>query len=343
MKVQRLSRNRVRVISNHMETGDICILSILCLPLLCITHRDMEDKKYKLYSLSDDTGIRYIGITKQKLSSRVSGHMASCKQAFKNKKSRHHRHCWVKSLLDKNQVPIVHLLNSFNTSEEVKQAEIETIDEYKKLGYNLVNATSGGDGIRDYKFTEEYLETVSNKVDQYDLQGTLINTFKSLSDASLTVTGDKKNNGKISGVTKGKHGRRTAFGYVWRIHGEPFDKYPVTPQWNVTEAQRKAISKRQLENNVMKDKIGLLNSTSKPIVILNTDDIIITITESVREVKEVINLSKSCIEKMLKMNKEVAGYKLAYANKDIVQSLQKCKSSTLLTFVGQKMHLEVGA
>lgn len=343
MKVQRLSRNRVRVISNHMETGDICILSILCLPLLCITHRDMEDKKYKLYSLSDDTGVRYIGITQQRLSSRVSGHMASCKQAFKNKKSRHHRHCWIKSLLDKNQVPIVQLLNSFDTAEEIKQAEIKTIDEYKELGYNLVNGTAGGDGIRDYKFTDEYLETVSNKVDQYDLDGTLINTFKSLSDASLTITGDKKNNGKISGVTKGKHGRRSAYGYVWRIHGEPFDKYPVTPQWNVTEAQRKAISKRQLENNVMKDKIGLLNSTSKPIVILNTDNTIITITESVREVKEIINLSKSCIEKMLKMNKEVAGYKLAYANKDIVQSLQKCKSSTLLTFVGQKMHLEVGA
>ena len=343
MKVQRLSRNRVRVISNHMETGDICILSILCLPLLCITHRDMEDKKYKLYSLSDDMGVRYIGITQQRLSSRVSGHMASCKQAFKNKKSRHHRHCWIKSLLDKNQVPIVHLLNSFNTAEEVKQAEIETIDEYKKLGYNLVNATSGGDGIRDYKFTDEYLESVSNKVDQYDLQGTLINTFKSLSDASLTVTGDKKNNGKISGVTKGRHGRRTAFGYVWRIHGEPFDKYPVTPQWNVTEAQRKAISKRQLENNVMKNKKGLLNITSKPIIILDTDDLIINIAESVREVHEILKLSRSCIANMLKMNKEVASYKLAYANKDIVQSLQKCKSSTLLTFVGQKMHLEVGA
>jgi hypothetical protein len=303
----------------------------------------MEDKKYKLYSLSDDTGVRYIGITQQRLSSRVSGHMTSCKQAFKNKKSRHHRHCWIKSLLDKNQIPIVQLLNSFDTAEEVKQAEIKTIDEYKELGYNLVNGTAGGDGIRDYKFTDEYLETVSNKVDQYDLDGTLINTFKSLSDASLTITGDKKNNGKISGVTKGKHGRRSAYGYVWRIHGEPFDKYPVTPQWNVTEAQRKAISKRQLKNNVMKDKTGLLNSTSKPIVILNTNDTIITITESVREVKEIINLSKSCIEKMLKMNKEVAGYKLAYANKDIVQSLQKCKSSTLLTFVGQKMHLEVGA
>ena len=342
MKVQRLSRNRVRVISNHMETGDICILSILCLPLLCVIRRSMEDIKYKLYSLSDETGVRYIGITKQKLFNRLSGHISSCKQSFKNKRSRHHRHCWIKSLLDKDQKPKIHLLAEYDTAVEAKMAEIQTIFEYKLMWNNLVNGTAGGDGIRDYKFSKEHLDKVRYKVDQYDLQGNLLNTFESLSDASFKITGSEKNNSKISQVARGVYGRRTAFGYVWRIHGEPFDKYPVTPQWNVTEAQRKAISKRQLENNVMKDKIGLLNSTSKPIVILNIDNIIITITESVREVKEVINLSKSCIANMLKMNKEVAGYKLAYANKDIVQSLQKCKSSTLLTFVGQKMHLEVG-
>jgi hypothetical protein len=291
----------------------------------------MENIKYKLYSLSDETSVRYIGITKQKLSYRLSGHISSCKQAFKNKKSRHHRHCWIKSLLDKESKPIISLIAEFNSSEEVKQAEINTI----KLYTNLVNCTAGGDGIRDYKFSEEYLDKVRYKVDQYDLQGNLLNVFKSLSEASLVITGTKKHNGKISAVTKGKHGRRTAFGYVWRIHGEPFDKHPVTPQWNVTEARRKAVSKRQLENNVMKDKKGLLNISSKPVIICNTDNIILHITETVKEVYTFTKISKSKITKMLKMNNEYAGYKLAYANEDIVQSLQKCKSSTLKAFVGQ--------
>jgi hypothetical protein len=156
-----------------------------------------------------------------------------------------------------------------------------------------------------------------------------------LSEASLIVTGTEKYTGKISGVTKGKHGRRTAFGYVWRIHNEPFDKYPVTPQINITEAQKKALSKRQLENNVMKNKKGLLNKSSRPVLILNTESIILNIAESVREVHLITKLSRSCIAKMLKLNKEVASYKLAYANEDIVQSLQKCKSSTLTAFVGQ--------
>lgn len=331
MKVQRLSRNRVHVTSYYMETGDICIIKYFYLPLLRITYKDMEDIKYKLYSLSDETGVRYIGITKQKLLYRLSGHISSCKQAFKNKKSRHYRHCWIKSLLDKGIKPTMALIAEFNSSEEAKQAEINTIKLYK----NLVNGTAGGDGIRDYKFTEEYLETKRFKVDQYDLQGNLLATFKSLSEASLIVTGTEKYNGKISAVTKGKHGRRTAFGYVWRIHGEPFDKYPVTPQWNVTEARKKALSKRQLENNVMKNKTGLLNSTSRPVLILDQNNVILFITETVKEVHNITNLSKSCITNMLKMNKEVAGYKLVYANEDIVRSLQKCKSSTLKAFVGQ--------
>jgi hypothetical protein len=314
-----------------METGDICIIKYFYLPLLCITHKDMEDIKYKLYSLSDGTSVRYIGITKQKLSYRLSGHISSCKQAFKNKRSRHHRHCWIKSLLDRDIKPTISLMAEFNSSEQAKQAEINTI----KLYNNLVNGTAGGDGIREYKFSQEYLETKRFKVDQYDLHGNLLAIFKSLSEASLIVTGTEKNNGKISGVTKGKYGRRTAFGYVWRIHNEPFDKYPVSPQINITEAQKKALSKRQLENNVMKGKLGLQNATSKPVLILNTKNVILNITESVKEVAFITKLSKSCINNMLKMNKEVAGYKLVYANEDIVRSLQKCKSSTLTAFVGQ--------
>jgi len=335
MKVQRLSRNRVRVISYYMETGDICIIKYFYLPLLCITHKDMEDIKYKLYSLNDETGIRYIGITKQKLSYRLSGHISSCKQSFKNKKSRHHRHCWIKSLLDKDQKPKIHLLAEYTTAVEAKMAEIQTIFEYTLMWNNLVNGTSGGDGIREYKFSKEHLDKVRYKVDQYDLHGNLLNTFESLSDASFKVTGSEKNNSKISQVTRGVYGRRTAFGYVWRIHKEPFTKYPVTPQINITEAQKKALSKRQLENNVMKGRLGLQNVTSKPVLVLNTQNVILNITESVKEVSLITKLSKSCVANMLKMNKEVAGYRLVYANEDIVQSLQKCKSSTLTAFVGQ--------
>lgn len=337
-KVQRLSRNRVHTISYCVETGDICIFKKFYLPLLCIIHRDTEDKRYKLYSLNDASGIRYIGITKQKLSYRLSGHIASCKQAFKNKKARHRRHCWIKSLLDKNLLPTIGLIAEFDTAEEAKRAEMSAIKSYT----NLVNSTAGGDGIREYKFTQAYLETRRTKVDQYTKDGVLINTFDSISAAALSVKGKDGYDGKIAQATKGKRGRLTAFGYVWRIHGEAFDKYPVKPRINITDAQRKALSERQLSNNIMKDKKGLLNITSKPIIVLNNSSSILTITESVREVSVFTGLSRSCVSNMLKMNKEVKGYRLTYANKDIVRSLQKCKSSTLKAFVGQMYNLEVG-
>lgn len=297
----------------------------------------MEDIKYKLYSLSDATGIRYIGITKQKLSYRLSGHIASCKQAFKNKKARHYRHCWIKSLLDKGQKPIIKLIGIFSDPEQAKQAEIKAIKEYT----NLVNSTAGGDGIREYKFPKEYLETKRFKVDQYNKEGVFLNTFESISAAALALN---KNNsdGKIAQATKAKYGRLTAFGFVWRLHGEAFNKYPVKPRINITDAQKKALSDRQLKNNVMKNKKGLLNKTSKPILVLNNTNTILTITESVKEVSNYTGLSRSCVSNMLKMNKEVKGYKITYANKDIVQSLQKCKSSTLTAFVGQQYNLEVG-
>ena len=85
----------------------------------------------------------------------------------------------------------------------------------------------------------------------------------------------------------------------------------------------------------MKNKTGLKNTKSKPVLILNNENVILNIAESVTEVSFITKLSKTCVANMLKMNKEVTGYKLVYANEDIVQSLQKCKSSTLTAFVGQ--------
>lgn len=295
-----------------------------------------EDITYLLYTLNDSTGIRYVGITKQTLTQRLNGHISSCKQAFKNKKSRHKRHCWIKSLLDNNEKPTIHLLGFFKTKEEVIQAEIKTIFKYKDI-YNLVNGTSGGDGIKDYKWTDKQKELSSLKVDQYDLNGNFIKTHNSMSEASLHVTGSKLYNGKISGCTKGLKGRRTFYGYVWRLQGEPFDKYPTKHTLIMTPEKRKNYSNSKLGNkNPMKNKSGLQVKCSKPVIIIDSNNIILHISESVKDSIYFTKFSKSFTYKMLKTKTEINNIKLIYASEDIVQSLQKCKSSTLKTFVGQK-------
>lgn len=307
-----------------------------------MAHKNKEEKAiYSLYTLNDSTGIRYVGITKQPLKNRLQGHIVFCKQAFKHRNSLHHRHCWIKSLLDKGEQPTINLISEYSTIEEALKAEIQTITLYRKI-YKLVNTTNSGDGLRGYKWNNKQKERQSFKVDQYDIEGNFIQTFESYSDAAFIISGKRSNNGKISGCTKGKYGRKTFCNYVWRKHGDPFDKYPVVSNLTRTPEMKKRYSNSKLgDKNPMKNKTGLKNPTSKPVIILNSNDIILTITESVKETIEYTKLSKSTIEKMLKLNKEIAGYKLIYANKDIVQSLQKCKSSTLKTFVGQNYALEV--
>lgn len=295
-------------------------------------YKKSDTETYKLYSLSDSTGIRYIGITQFPLAQRLSGHISSCKQAFKYKKSRHHRHCWIKSLLDKGEKPIIKLLKEYNCKEDVISAEIETIKELSKT-CKLVNSTEGGEGLNGYVVPLVNLEKRRHKVDQYSKEGEFITTFKSLSHAALSVTGSKKNNTKISQVTRGK--RITAFGYVWRIHGESFDKYKTKGNYKYTEERRKKLSNSKIKDNAMKGKTGLEHPSSRPVVITDLNNVILTITESVKEAVDFTNLSKSCIEKVLKKSQTVSNYRLLYASEDIVQSLQKCKSSTLKAFVGQ--------
>lgn len=66
--------------------------------------------------------------------------------------------------------------------------------------------------LRDYKKTP---------VDQYDYNGNLINSYDSIISAirELNITSSDH----ITECCKGK--LYTCYGYVWRYHGEPFDKY----------------------------------------------------------------------------------------------------------------------
>lgn len=60
-------------------------------------------------------------------------------------------------------------------------------------------------------------------IDQYSIDGKFLNTYNSSAEASLLVFGDKKYQASIR---KCCNGQLSAYkNYIWRIHGEPFDKY----------------------------------------------------------------------------------------------------------------------
>ena len=296
-----------------------------------MVRKKLDGEKYKLYALLDDSGIRYIGLTIQPLHKRLSGHLVSCRQAFKHKKARHHRHCWIKSLLDQGLKPKILLLSEYDTVEEVKQAEIKAIKSYP----NLVNSTAGGDGVTNYKFSEEILEKFRHKVDQYDKNGNFIATYKSISDAAFAITGDRKNNSKICQVTKGKSGRRSFYGYVWRKHGEPFDLYPVQGLFNWNEARRKNFSEYKKVNNCMLGKKGLEVTKSRPVIITNKENIVLTVTETVKLVRDFTKLSRSAVDHILHLRRTSKNYNLFYATEEIKQLLKQDKDALLNSMVGK--------
>lgn len=91
---------------------------------------------YSIYYLTDSSEkIRYIGLTCVKLASRLRVHLND----FRNNL---HKINWVKK--NKYDIRIIEIEKGLNL-EEAKIAEIQYIDNFKKLGCKLLNATQGGD------------------------------------------------------------------------------------------------------------------------------------------------------------------------------------------------------
>jgi group I intron endonuclease len=100
---------------------------------------------YLIYSLKCPLTehIRYVGQTKQKLEKRFSNHIWESK---KNKKSYSHKDNWIRKLLKVGLEPIIEIIEYVESDLNFAlEREMFWIKEFKKLGYNLVNATDGGE------------------------------------------------------------------------------------------------------------------------------------------------------------------------------------------------------
>lgn len=221
---------------------------------------------YKIYGLYDGEVLRYIGCTTQSLTYRLVQHLSV---ASKAQGRQCYRICWLKSMKLREKEVSIKLLASYSSLEEMYLMEIEWISQSRLEGADLVNTCTGGKGSNGHKWPPEEYEKHSLRVKQYSTKGELIAIHASLSDGAFTATGDKRNNNKISQACKGKRGRRTAFGYIWRYIDDVFSTHPTIGQWNITQAQRQAISKRQTENNVMKGRTGDLNHNSAAVDQIN--------------------------------------------------------------------------
>jgi group I intron endonuclease len=110
--------------------------------------------KYYIYGLySSQTGeLRYIGQTSWDLNKRLKGHI---KEVFSKKRNQTHKINWLKLDISAGFWPYIQLLQEFDNENDLNKAEIYWIKFFNEEGCNLTNQTTGGYGVRGYKFTDE--------------------------------------------------------------------------------------------------------------------------------------------------------------------------------------------
>ena len=118
----------------------------------------MEERSFKIYSLSDPNdinNIRYIGMTGVSLKSRLCRHLSRSKCGSEV----NHRVCWINYLVKNGYKPHISLIEDNLTESEAKTKEINYIKLYRDNGFDLVNTSNGG----EYNQTSEQ---VKNKLSQ---------------------------------------------------------------------------------------------------------------------------------------------------------------------------------
>lgn len=95
-----------------------------------------------IYALADPANgqIRYIGKSIRPLE-RLTNHC--------NEKSVCHRTNWIKAMIREGRRPVIGILDRLDESEDWKTAEQRWIKYGRECGWNLVNETDGGDGVRN--------------------------------------------------------------------------------------------------------------------------------------------------------------------------------------------------
>lgn len=105
-----------------------------------------------IYGLSDprDGMLRYVGKTSGSVRRRLQCHVNDVRRG----RTYIPRHKWLKELLDAAVCPEIFVIEEVN-ADSWQEAEQFWISYFKFLGCRLLNATSGGDGLSEYKHTDE--------------------------------------------------------------------------------------------------------------------------------------------------------------------------------------------
>jgi hypothetical protein len=183
-----------------------------------------------IYALIDPNShlVRYIGKSVNP-KSRLRSHISETKIY------NHYRSRWIKSLLKKNQIPIMKILKICALTDFEKY-EAEYINLYKSR--KLTNSDNSGKGNigRRKSIINKSITKISKKVYQYDLDGNFIEEFKSVRFASRKL---KINHSYIVRCCKNEY--KHTFGYIFS-----YIKGGILPVTNPNALKKKII---EIDNN----------------------------------------------------------------------------------------------
>lgn len=156
----------------------------------------------------------------------------------------------------------------------------------------------------------EYVYDNRIKIDKYSLLGDLLGTYDSMSDGAKSIG---KGCNVVSTITDCCYGRtQYAFNYIWRIHGEPFNKYDT----------------------------NLINSNCRPVNCYSLKNEFIDSYKSLSLAQKTLNLSTPISNSCLKSKTHIShNYKFYYIE-DIDQP-DKSKIKILNEFLHEKYVLPI--
>jgi hypothetical protein len=152
----------------------------------------MENCTHKIYALKDPTNleIRYIGVTTQKLSQRLSNHVY-----YSKKRNCTHVHNWILNLIKNGKYPVIEQIDCANKDnwENVEKKWIASIE-------NLTNLHEGGKGVvKDKSLSSRERSALAHQVPivQLDLNGKIVAVHESVTAAAKKLNTTHTNIGNV--------------------------------------------------------------------------------------------------------------------------------------------------
>ena len=224
--------------------------------------------------------------------------------------------CRIKSMLDKENYPLILKLYTELSNWESFKLEIETIQKIGRINDNtgpLANMTEGGTGGLGLKHTEEWKSILCKPIIQYK-DDLVINEFSSVKEAAEKLNLIPQN---ISSVLNGKY--KTTGGFYFKFKN-PEDvvqnhtkEKPKMPKHSETTKIKMSQSAKKGEDHPQYKKRGKNSQFAKKVQQLTEDDRLIRVWDSVMDIKRELGFSPSNISRCCHGSvKRIGGFKWKY-------------------------------